>query len=83
MLEYYLDHEGKNYPPEFAVDNDESKWGTSVKGIPVKQPQSILAIPQDNLRLLICSICYREIAKQLREMGIDNYYIYVQNKDWL
>ena len=83
MLEYYLDHEGKKYPPEFAVDNDEKKWGANVKGIPVKQPQSILAIPKDNLRLLICSIYYREIAKQLREMGIDNYYIYVQNKDWL
>jgi len=83
MLEYYLDHEGKKYPPEFAVDNDEKKWGSNVKGIPVKQPQSILAIPKDNLRLLICSIYYREIAKQLREMGIDNYYIYVQNKDWL
>jgi lipopolysaccharide cholinephosphotransferase len=83
MLEYYLDHEGKNYPPEFAVDNDEKKWGTTVKGIPVRNPQSILDIPKDNLRLLICSIYYREIAKQLREMGIDNYYIYVQNKDWL
>lgn len=83
MLEHYLDHEGKNFPPEFAVDNDSKKWGTTVKGITVKGPESILTIQKDDLRVLICSIYYREIAKQLREMGIDNYYIYVQNKDWL
>ncbi len=83
MLEYFLDHEGKIYPPVFVVDNDGNKWGTNVHNIPVKQPQSILIIPNENLRLLICSIHYREIAKQLREMGIDNYYIYVQEKDWL
>ncbi len=83
MLEYYLAHEGKKYPPDFAVDNDQNKWGTSVCGIPVQSPQSILTIPKEKLRLLICSIYYREIAKQLKAMGIDHYYIYVQNKDWL
>lgn len=83
MLEHYLNHEGKKYPPKFIVDNDEKKWKTSVHGIPVKQPHSVLTVPRDNLCLLICSIHYREIAKQLRSMGIDKYYIYVQEIDWL
>lgn len=83
MLEYYLDHEGKNYPPVFAVDNNEGKWGTEVQGIQVKQPDAILDIPKNNLCLIICSIYYREISKQLRHMGINNYYIYVQETAWL
>ena len=83
MLEYYLSHEGKTYRPAFAVDNNLLKWGTEIDGIPVNCPDTVLDVPKDKLILIICSIYYREIAKQLREMGIDNYYIYVQNKDWL
>lgn len=83
MLEYYLRHEGKKYPPEFAVDNNSGKWGTEVLGIPVRQPDAILDVPADNLCLVICSIYYREIAKQLSAMGVEQYYIYVQDKAWL
>jgi len=83
MLEHYLEHEGKKYPPEFAVDNNSGKWGTEVSGIPVRQPDAILDVPTDNLCLIICSIYYREIAKQLRTMGIKQYYIYVQDISWL
>ena len=82
MFEYYMDHEGRKYPPEFVVDNNREKWGTEVRGIPVRPPDAVLEAG-DNLRILICSIYYREISRQLRQMGIDDYYIYVQRREWL
>ena len=83
MLEHYLQNEGKNHLPEFAVDNDEKKWGTAIRGILVTCPEALLNVPKDKLQIIICSIYYREIAKQLRESGINRYYIYVQELGWL
>lgn len=83
MLEYYLKHEGKRFLPDFVVDNNKEKWGKNVHAIPIKQPGEILKVPREKLRVIICSIYYREIATQLRKMGIDCYYIYVQEKAWL
>jgi lipopolysaccharide cholinephosphotransferase len=83
MLEHYLSHEGKKYPPEFVVDNNKQKWGTKVHNIPVKNPNEILNVPDDNLILIICNIYYREISQQLNKMGVSHYYIYVQEREWL
>ncbi|MGQ8873598.1 LicD family protein [Paenibacillus sp. TSA_86.1] len=82
MLEYYLMHEGKTMPPEFIIDNSHEKWGTHLFGLNIKKPDSLYELSKSDLVIIICSIHYKTIANQLTTMGFD-YYIYVQNKDWL
>lgn len=79
---HYLEHEGKNYLPEFTVDNNSQKWGREVHNFPVKPPEAVFDVPANKLLVIICSIYYREITKQLNKMGINQYYIYVQEKTW-
>lgn len=83
MFKDYLKKYGKQYSPSFVVDNDPNKWGKLYEGFMVCEPQVLLKIPKEQLHLIICNIYYREIEKQLAKMGIDQYYINVQVKEWL
>ncbi len=83
MFEDYMKKWGRRYKPSFLVDNDESKWGRMRQGIEIKSPQEIIKIPEKKRRLIICSFYYKEIEKQLREMGITDYHIYVQHAEWI
>ncbi len=70
---------GKRLQPAFYVDNNPKKWNTHLQGIPVRNPECLLNIPQDKLHVIICNNFYREIGRQLQEMGISRYYIYSDN----
>lgn len=83
MFEDYMKKNSKKYKPAFIVDNDKAKWGTKKQEIFIKSPNEILKIPEENRRVIICSIYYRQIEEQLKEMGISDYKIYVQDKDWI
>lgn len=83
MFEDYMDKYGAKYRPDFLVDNDKSKWGTKRQGIVIKNPEELTAIPQEKMRLIICSFYYRQIEKQLQDMGIGSYRIYIQEKQWI
>lgn len=83
MFEDYMKKWGGRYRPDFLVDNDENKWGRQRMGIPVKSPKEILDIPKEKRRLIICSFYYKEIQKQLQNMGIEDYHIYVQHVEWI
>lgn len=83
MFEHYLQNFGSKYPPKFIVDNNPSTWGLKKHGIMIKNPLELLNLKQSEIRIVICSIYFREIGKQLEEMGINEYYIYIQNKEWL
>ncbi|BBF44119.1 hypothetical protein lbkm_2807 [Lachnospiraceae bacterium KM106-2] len=58
-------------PPLFTCDNNEVRWGTEFCGLEVRSPESLMKIPE-NCAIFICNIYYREIEKQLREMGVRN-----------
>lgn len=83
MFENYMKKYSKKYSPVFIVDNDEGKWGTKRHGIDIKSPNEILKTPQEKLKIIICSVYYREIEKQLKHMGITDYKIYTQEKEWI
>lgn len=83
MLRHYLKHTKRSVHPVFVVDNDPGKWGKKQFHIPVKEPETVLKVPPEQLHMIICSIHYREITKQLERMGVKEYYIYVQNVNWL
>lgn len=83
MFEDYMKKYGRAYPPEFIVDNDEKKWGTTRHGVEIVEPERLFDIPRSQLYLIICSIHYKAISRQLEDMGLYDYKIYVQEKDWI
>lgn len=83
MFEDYMQKWGTRYRPAFLVDNDENKWGRKRMGLEIKTPKCILEVPDEKRRLIICSFYYKEIQKQLEEMGINDYRIYVQHVEWI
>lgn len=83
MMEDYMKKWGNRYRPDFLVDNDENKWDRQRFGIPIKSPEEILKVPEGKRRLIICSFYYKEIQKQLEEMGIRDYCVYVQHMEWI
>lgn len=83
MFDHYMTHYSKRFPPSFIVDNDERKWGTKRQEVVIKSPEELLKIPIDNRHIIICSAAYKQIEKQLSDMGIQDYYIYIQNKEWV
>lgn len=83
MLNHYLKYTRKKYRPIFVVDNDHKKWGKKVQELEICSPKRILEIDESEQYIIICSIYYKEIIKQLKSMNVKNYYIYVQNLEWL
>lgn len=71
MCRNFMKCYGEKYPPLFTCDNNSTMWGTEFCGLEVKSPDSLLKLPED-CGIFICNIYYREIEKQLYEMGIRN-----------
>lgn len=61
----------KGYRVAAYLDNDPRKWGGTVDGIPVLNPNEIQNRKEENadLKILICSRRYQEIIAQLMELG--------------
>lgn len=71
MCRNYMKCYGEKYPPLFTCDNNKALWGTSFCGLEVREPEALKEIP-DNCGVFICNIYYREIEKQLLDMGVKN-----------
>ena len=79
MCRNYMKCYGEAYPPLFTCDNNERLWGSSFCGLEVKPPKALEVKPPKALKelsgdcvVLICNIYYREIEKQLQDMGVKN-----------
>ena len=48
------------------IDNNESKWGTKLEGIPINSPDIIKSIGVDDIYLIICIKKYYGVVNQLR-----------------
>lgn len=62
-----------------CVDNNPRKWEKSFYGLPVCKPEYLLGIPEEERHIIICNGYYREIGRQLQEMGIEEYFVYVDD----
>jgi len=78
IWDYHKKTKGR-FRPIFYVDNNSTRWGSEIDGIMVKSPLALKEIAPEQLHLIICNNYYREIGKQLLEMGIENYYVYTDN----
>lgn len=58
--------------PDFVVDNDKSRQGSTIKEIPIIAPSEILKYPQR--AIIIANSYFAEIYEQLESMGISEVY---------
>ena len=75
---FYQQNKGK-MRIQACVDNNSQKWGKTFYGVPVYKPEYLLTIPADKRHIIICNGYYREIGNQLQAMGIEEYFIYVDD----
>ncbi len=69
MCRQYMAHYGEQYPPLFVSDNNPMLWGTKVCGLEVRPPEKLRDLPEE-CAVIICNTFYKEIAKQLKELGV-------------
>jgi len=60
-----------------TFDNDSNKWGQTAFDVSIKNPAEIPQLLDDNSILIIVSIWYKEIGRQLEQMGIKDYHIFL------
>mgnify|MGYP002715328740 CR=1 FL=1 len=60
-----------------TFDNDSDKWGKDAFGIKVQNPAELPKVLDTNSCLIVVSIWHQEIGKQLEEMGISEYYVFL------
>jgi len=76
-LRIWLERYSEGLDVVCAFDNAKSKWGTDAYGVPVHPPSDIYRLLDDDSRLIIASIHHKEIAEQLDNMGITDYYFFI------
>ncbi len=61
----------------YCIDNDENKWGTEISGIKIMGPGVL-----ENYKgeIIIASVYYWEISKQLYNLGIPDEKIYIAKR---
>ena len=69
MCVNYMKNYGEIFPPLFTCDNNPARWGQEFYGLTIESPEKLRDLPE-NTGIFICNVYYREIEKQLKEMGI-------------
>ncbi|WP_020589362.1 adenylyltransferase/cytidyltransferase family protein [Desulfobacter curvatus] len=67
------------YEIHCIVDNNPTKWGTGIEGIPVRNPNILKDLSTSDFKVVICVKRYMAIARQLFDMDINTYGIYDPN----
>ncbi len=67
---------GEIYPVAGYLDNDESRQGTEVEGLPVLSPLALNEMNPAEYKVLICIRNYMPLVRQLRRAGIPNFSVY-------
>lgn len=76
----FLDTYGNDYDVCAILDNQESKWGTTVKGIAVYAPEFLDRFSHGEYWVLICVKEFAPIAKQLENMGVSEYGVFTPSR---
>lgn len=81
MAYNYMCEWSHKYPPAFMVDNNPKLWDKTYYDIPIRKPEAILEVPEEQRNVFICNQYYGPVGEQLTKMGIsyqiynDNYYM--------
>ena len=76
-LRIWLERYSRGLDVICAFDNDSAKWSTQSYGLTVRPPHEMRTLLDGNSRLIIASIWHKEIAAQLDEMNVHDYYVFL------
>lgn len=62
-----------------TFDNDPNKWGQKAYGVDIKNPAELPGMLDADSIVIIVSLWHQEIGSQLEKMGIDDYYVYLDD----
>ena len=74
----FLKKFGSIYRPEKVLDNSEMKWGTTIEGIKIAS----LEILKPGDCVVISSMYFVEMIKQLQKLGVSDYYVFDDSLDF-
>jgi len=81
FAELFLDQFGEYYDIAGIFDNNESKWGSSLRGIKILSPAQ-LKETEEPFKVFICMKFFEEVLGQLKEMGVKDISIYDPRLDY-
>lgn len=70
-FDYFMQNYGNVFVPAYAIDNDQSKWGTQKDGIEIKSPDCLRG--DKDVAVIVCANKYNSLAEQLKSYGILEY----------
>lgn len=71
----YMISLGTLFPPLFAIDNNDLKWGTEKSGIMIKNPLEVFEVESpENIFIVFCSKEYKDMEQQLLKYWPDADY---------
>ena len=75
------------YPVSGYLDNDASRWGTEIDGLPVLAPAALKEMNPAEYKVMICIRDYMPVVKQLKRENISNFsvydpYIFYRDSGW-
>lgn len=76
---YFREKYGEVYPVSGYLDNEKSRQGTEVDGLPVFSPEELKRMNPVEYKVIICIRNYMPVVRQLHRMGIPNYSVYDPN----
>ena len=79
MAQIFYQHNKQTVKIQACVDNDSRMWEKDFNGLPVYRPDYLRGIPADERHIIICNGYYQEIGRQLQAMGIEEYFVYVDD----
>lgn len=82
FTERFLFQFADDYKIYSIIDNNSSKWGSKMNGIPINSPDILKDIPADERHIIICIKGYSGVVNQLKNMGITDYHIYDPGNDY-
>ena len=77
MAQIFYQQNQEKFNLRACVDNNSQMWDKTFYGLPVKPPDYLLELSPAERHIIICNGYYREIGAQLQQMGIDEYFVYV------
>lgn len=82
-VEDYMQKYGDTHKPQYCVELDSKKWGTTEYDILIKSFEDLKNDDISSMRIIICCRDFRKYEAVLMDMGIDDYFIYVKKKEWM
>ena len=78
-LRIWLERFGLRDKVVCTFDNDPGKWGSMAYDVEVRDPAELPKLIDEDSRVIICSLWHQEIGRQLENMGITDYYVFLDD----